>query len=710
MPNSSHRTRRPTLFGSALLATVAPLLMLGALATLIVGWFVGDHLTDTIALSAHAEADRQTDRLGRYLEARQRLLEVLARSPVLRSGDVEASLAYLASEAKALDGLYEGLYLNQLDGTVRGATGVTFSVVDRAYWPRVLRGEVVKSELITSRATGRRVALFVVPIQQDGRLIAALGGTALLESTLVDIADSAALLGGIGGVVDQDGQVLSGHPVVGELARSNTATHESGAHVVDLGGTTWHAWFTSVPSTGWRHILAWQEDQLFAPMSTLRYVLIGLVTLAVGGALIAAWALRRGVARPLEEVTRALERFAQEPTTRAPTGGPDELARLAETFNTTADRLHSETAERKRLEAELAHAARLESVGRLAGGVAHDFNNLLTVILTLAELVRDQVEDEQLKNDLDAVSEAAQQAAALTSQLLAFARRSNRSVEVVVLDETLTGFAPMLRRLLPEHIALDLVLGAGDARVELDPTELLQVVMNLCTNARDAMPAGGHITLATALEAASDSPGKLRLSVSDQGEGIAQEILPHIFEPFFSTKGVGRGTGLGLATCFGIVTRAGGNIAVESFEGGGTTFTLHLPRSFKAAALRPRDGGRTPVRRRVMLVEDAPLVRETTRLLLERAGHTVTAFDCARAAREAQLGTFDVLLTDLRMPGESGASFASYALTQHPDLKVVLMSGYFDAEDLTALSADPRVSLIPKPLQSATLLDLIGRA
>ena len=703
------QARRSSVLSRALIATLTPILALGVATTLVVGWFVADELGDNIGRSALAEAERQTFRLGRFVDARRRLLEVIARSDALRSGELPRALRRLAEEKEALSSLYEGLYFNELDGTVHGPGGVTFSVADRAYWPRVLRGEVVAGELITSRATGRRVALFVVPIRdREGRHVGALGGTALLEETLGDIAATAAILGGVGGVVDAQGGVISGAPITAELARATRGGlsrngQRTVAGTVEVGDTTWRYWATSVPTTGWHHILAWPEAELFAPVTTLRFLLAGLIVLALGGALFAAWALRRNLARPLSAITTALERFASEPATRAPLSGPAELARLAATFNQTADRLATETAERLRLENELAHAARIESIGRLAGGVAHDFNNLLTVILTLTDLMRDQLEDPMLRDDLDAITEAAHQAAALTSQLLIYARRGHRAVEVFPIDEAITGFAPMLRRLMTERVRLELSLDAKDLRVELDPTELLQVLLNLCTNARDAMPQGGRVTVSTRL--AGDM---VELVVEDEGHGIPDAQIPHIFEPFYSTKGAGRGTGLGLSTCFGIATRAGGKITLENRHGHGARFIVTLPRSHAVRTQTTHRPASSPSRRRVLLVEDAVLVRETTRLLLERAGHEVTACDSAESARAELAEPFEVLVTDLRMPGESGASLSRFALATWPELRVVLISGYLAEEDLSHLENDPRVRLLPKPFTSKALLDAVG--
>ncbi len=709
-PRPSPTSKRHSLLGRALLATIPPILILGGITTAVVGIVVAEVVSDTISASARAELHSQTDRLERFLGERRAYLEIIARSGELTSGDLLRIKAHLPREQAALSHAFESLNFDELDGTVHPANGPTFNVADRAYWPRVLRGEVVLGELVVSRATHRRIALIIVPVRSDdGRLIGALAGTALIDETLASIASSTLALDSISGVVSSRGELLAGNPITAALARTESEwtqrSDDSESRRIELADGNYIAWASTVRGPDWRYIIAWPEDSLFGPSRTLRLIVLTLVLLAVIGALVAASSLRRGLARPVNEIANALNRYAEDPRVRSPANGPTELARLADTFNAVADRLEAETRTRQKLEAELAQHQRLESIGRLAGGIAHDFNNLLTIILTLIELVKSQVQDEDIRADLDAMNEAGQQAAGLTAQLLAFARRGHRQSQVIVIDDLITSLTGVLRRLLPGSVTLDIRTSAPGRKVDLDPTELMQVLINLCINARDAMPNGGPVTITTSLENQT-----IVLAVSDQGTGIPAQTLPHIFEPFFTTKELGRGTGLGLATCFGIVTRAGGTIHAESTIGTGTTFIVRLPMTDRApSAVVAATPSQAAAKRHILLVEDEPLVRETTRLLLERAGHTVVATDSAATARTTLNETFDLVLTDLKMPGESGASLAAWAVTTYPRLRVVMMSGFFDAEDLSSLQADPRVAFIAKPFEPNALLSLLNK-
>ena len=359
----------------------------------------------------------------------------------------------------------------------------------------------------------------------------------------------------------------------------------------------------------------------------------------------------------------------------------------------------------RRAEAQLAESGRLETVGRLAGGIAHDFNNLLTAILGGAEAARAAGLPAGAEADLAQMEDAARRGAALVRQLLAFARQQRLQPRVVELNEAVEAIAPLLRRLLGQAVRLDLALERPGRRVRVDPTQLDQVILNLAVNARDAMPRGGTLRIATGHRVVlrPDGEGALPpgrwvvLEVGDTGNGIPPEALPRLFEPFFTTRLEKGGTGLGLATVQGIVAQSGGHIAVESRLGEGTTFRIHLPRQAAAAApaLLPivapiiLPDTRPPPAGPVLLVEDeAPLRRLGTRLL-ERSGHTVLAADCAEAALAlVEAGAVpSLLVSDVAMPGADGVELARRLRQRWPALPVLLLSGYAETmldRDLTA--------------------------
>ena len=362
--------------------------------------------------------------------------------------------------------------------------------------------------------------------------------------------------------------------------------------------------------------------------------------------------------------------------------------------------------ERHELEARLLRSHRMEAVGKLAGGIAHDFNNLLTVIRGYGSMAESRAEDPGLRDDLREILRAAERAADLTAQLLAFARRGPRSPQEVELDGVVAGLRTMLHRLIGEDIVLTIQTGAGPATVRIDPAQLEQVIVNLVVNARDAMPAGGRLTLETARrerDAATDPdlpPGLYAsLTVSDTGSGMDPRTLERIFEPFFTTKEPGKGTGLGLATVYGVVEQAGGRIFVDSEPGKGARFTVLLPTMETAAIVTDRDVRGAP-RSTIMLVEDEPAVRRLARSVLEREGYRVLEAEDGRQALELieRHGVrFDLLLTDVIMPHLNGPELVSRLGTLRPDLRVMYISGYTDSRLVAGGLAKTNVTILHKP-------------
>jgi PAS domain S-box-containing protein len=387
---------------------------------------------------------------------------------------------------------------------------------------------------------------------------------------------------------------------------------------------------------------------------------------------------------------------------------------------------------RRSAEAQLLQSQKLESIGRLAGGVAHDFNNILFAINGYTELLMEDLADTppadltDVRESLLAIQGAADRGATLTMQLLAFSRQQVMTREVVEPVRGIRDLEPMLRRLIGEHIQLRVIAGPEAVRVRIDPGQLDQIVMNLVVNSRDAMPEGGSITIeigstvfedAYALEHFEVAPGAYAMiAVSDNGVGMDRETREHIFEPFFTTKERGQGTGLGLATIYGIVRQAGGHIWLYSELGHGSTFKIFVPLVQEAAApvpARATSPAPAPGTGSVVLVEDEPSVRDMTRRIMERAGYAVTVFETGQAAIEeverADLH-FDVLVTDVVMPVMSGLELASWMLERHPEIGVVLLSGYtaetLDLERLLAHGA----RFVSKPVSSSEMLQAIRLA
>ncbi|GGM09608.1 PAS domain S-box protein [Dactylosporangium sucinum] len=364
--------------------------------------------------------------------------------------------------------------------------------------------------------------------------------------------------------------------------------------------------------------------------------------------------------------------------------------------------------DRLRAEARLQRTQRMESLGQLAGGVAHDFNNLLAVILNYAEFIVEDGADTPFALDAEQILRAGRRGSELTHQLLAFARREVIRPKPLDVNRVVSEVHQMLTRSLGEHIALDLDLADRLPSVVADPGQLEQVLVNLAVNARDAMPSGGVLTIDTGLV-----HDHVRIRVSDTGSGMPREVMDKAFEPFFTTKPSGEGTGLGLATVYGIVVQAGGTVKLYSEPGLGTTITIMLPASDAephtgepARPPRPAARGET-----VLVAEDEPALREVTTRILRRGGYTVLAAADGVAALQVAAdhsGPIDLLLTDVVMPGMLGRVLAERLQRTRPATRVLFMSGYAQPVLTSNGILDPGVHLLEKPFTGTDLLNAVG--
>jgi PAS domain S-box-containing protein len=373
----------------------------------------------------------------------------------------------------------------------------------------------------------------------------------------------------------------------------------------------------------------------------------------------------------------------------------------------------------RKSESELARAQKLEALGRLAGGIAHDFNNNL-----IDMMAEDIGENSPMKADLEEMRRSAERASALARRLLAFGRRQVFQPRTLDLNDVVSGLTPVVKRLLGEHIRLEVYPSSDLFCVTADPRELEQVIMNLALNARDAMPDGGTLTIQT--RNATESPDHhdslaldgryVSIQVRDSGGGMTPDVKQHAFEPFFTTKPIGQGSGLGLSAVYGIVAQLNGTIRIESEVGRGTTFEIYLPASQDRPALRPTPANlheqadaRPPAT--ILLVEDEEAVRRFTKRVLEREGYRVLdaatpeeALSCAQGGERLSL-----LLTDVVMPRMSGGQLAVRLKKLHPNLPVLYMSGYPSKLVMPHGSVDPSTPLIPKPFTAAQLTEIVQR-
>ena len=387
---------------------------------------------------------------------------------------------------------------------------------------------------------------------------------------------------------------------------------------------------------------------------------------------------------------------------------------------------YRDVTDRRILEEQIMLSQKMEAIGRLAGGVAHDFNNILTAIGGYADLLMaDFAPDDKRRGDIEEIHRATQRAASLTQQLLAFSRRQVMQPKVISLNALIPDIEKMLRRLIGEDILFATVLHPRVGNVRADPGQLEQVIVNLAVNARDAMPApnGGRLTIETrnveldqlyAADHPGVTPGRyVMLAVTDTGVGMDEETKSRIFEPFFTTKARGKGSGLGLATVYGIVRQTGGHIWPYSEPGTGTTMRVYLPRVDDPADPIEHPSEVPPESLRgsetILLVEDEAPVRSVTRQLLERNGYTVLEAADGRTALSLINGEqdrvhVDLLLTDVIMPGMSGRELADQMKARRPQLRVLFMSGYTDDAVVRHGMLEPGLAYLEKPFRPPVLL------
>jgi hypothetical protein len=418
----------------------------------------------------------------------------------------------------------------------------------------------------------------------------------------------------------------------------------------------------------------------------------------------------------------------------------DEGLLVSAAVRDVSDRLEAEAeqerlraiAERERVDARLQQSQRLESLGQLAGGVAHDFNNLLAVIINYTEFVREELTAaleepggerwNSVRDDVIEVSRAGNRAVLLTRQLLAFARREVIHPQVVVLNDIVADLEQLLHRTLGEDVELTIQVEDGLWPVLADPGQIEQVLVNLAVNARDAMPGGGTLTIDTSnLHADAEFaerypslvPGRfVRMRVSDTGEGMPREVIDRAFEPFFTTKSKGEGTGLGLATVYGIITQVGGFVQIYSEPGLGTTFSALLPATDATAPTvetksEPESSHRGGT---ILVVEDEDAMREVTRRILTRNGYTVISAASGPEALEvleAHSGAIELLLTDVVMPKMLGKEVAERVRALRPDVRVLYMSGYAQPVLASRGTLDPGVTLVAKPFSEPSLITTV---
>ncbi len=619
-----------------------------------------------------------------------------------------------------------------------------FALADRESFRRAIRDRQFDfGEFVTSRTLpGQpRVLTFALPVidSLSGRITSVVGAS--IEADSLDVVRTVRAMpeGTVLTIIDSSGTVvfrtldaehwINRHFAIDSGIVNDFAIGEGVGRGLSADGTYRLTGYTRMVSAPWliyvgipaKYTVDVVRDEF------LRDLVLGtLITLLI---LFFGYRSTLGVVTPIESLTADARAIAAGDAQRRSTvSSNDEIGDLARAFNTMADTVDQRSEALRASQDQLLHVQKMEALGSFAGGIAHDFNNYLAAIIAYAELARDSLDDQHAaRNDIEDVLSAAARASELTRQILVFSRRQIVERTSIDLNSVVDGIERMLVRLVGEERSLVVRYADAPVTVFADHGQLEQVVVNLIANARDAMPEGGTVRLSVSrLDAvAGDArvPGAVPgvfglLVVEDQGVGITSETLSQIFDPFFSTKPRGHGTGMGLAIAYSIVEQSGGVLSATSTVGVGTTISLVLPLGDDASideTPRRDPGALNRVRRngRILLAEDDTAVRSSAERILTNAGYTVvSAEDGALALRhlDATPEPFDLLLTDVVMPGMSGSELARQVRERQPDIGLLYMSGYADDQSVLETVASSGVRCVSKPFTMRTLVDATDEA
>lgn len=694
---------------------------------------------DTLQLADLAQ--RQTELLNERVQGTAQLLYGLARAGDLLPGTDRASCSAFLSEVREAYPQYTGILTILPDGRLYCdslRSGRELDLRDRAYFKAAVAapGGIVL-EPTFGRLTGLAVLQVAHPVRsKDGELLFVLLASLNLQK-LVEYSETASpqtrLL-----LLNRQGQVLasSGHAGAGNPAGASIADTPLFEFIGGGGRRTGEVGDQNGQVQVWAvadHPLLAQAQLLVAAgvskdmllgaanrrfWQDLLFLTTAAMVLFMAMWLVAEWSIRRQVGR----ITGMAHRLsAGELSARIPAPLPKgELGELMAVLNQTAQSLEQQHNDIAELNARLQKSQRMEAVGQLTGGIAHDFNNLLLVVSGSAELMLDAAAGDPNQIQLiQSIIKAARRGGALTQRLLAFAGKQALDPKPLDLNQLVAGMDPMLRRTLGEHIQIELIRAGGLWPALVDQSQLENALLNLCLNARDAMPGGGRLTIETAnvrldseyaTRTGDIPPGQyVMLAVSDTGQGISPEHLHRVFEPFFTTKETGKGTGLGLSMVYGFVKQSSGHVAIYSELQQGTSVKLYLPRaSGVATAASPNDDDSTVVggSATVLLVEDDNAVRHVALTALRSLGYTVIeACDGPSAlAVLEQRSDVHLLFTDIVMPGGmNGRELADAARRMHPGLRVLYTSGYTENAIVHHGRLDEGALLLSKPYRRIDL-------
>jgi signal transduction histidine kinase len=679
--------------------------------------------------------------LDRDMARREALLRILSASPSLDLGELERFHGYATEVARDSD---SAIILSDLQGRQLVNTRLAFGaplppMVPAERESRARAGNeptLISNLYLPPAGLGPHSFAIQVPVRRVGQVVQFLTMAAFASQMQGLLAGQRLPSGWHATIIDRQGVVVArseepekfvGKPVREELAAKIAAQPEGFHEGVTLGGVPSTAFFSRAPGSGWAFLIAVPHAALYGPANRATALMAAISLLLLGLGLAAAVSVARRIARPVESLREAALRLGRNEPVQAQASGTLELDDVGEVMARASDRLRGATAELERRVAQavasfeqsqhaLVQAQKLEALGRLTGGIAHDFNNVLQTLSTGLQALQHGAAEGQHEL-LARCQRAVARGTELARQLMAFGRVQEARVETIDTGARLTEARHLLGGALPANIRLECQLGPGLWPITVDPAQLELALLNLVINARDGMPGGGNVTLrgsnVTLTPERPDLPAGdyVLLTLSDTGEGMSEEVMARALDPFYTTKGVGKGSGMGLPQAYGFARQSGGTLTLESRLGQGATVRMYLPRARKP--LSPRPSARTrpglPAGKgKVLLVEDDGEVRDTVSAALREAGFEIhTAETADEALRRIEGGEpYDAVLTDVVMPGElSGLDLARHLRKRHPRTGVVVVTGY--SERAVQL---PGVQALPKPYGLAQAVDALNAA
>jgi signal transduction histidine kinase len=721
------------------------LLVLAAMLPLALGCAVGVAFVVREQQAFRQTTLRETARalalaLDGEMKSRETVLHTLAGSPSLQEGNLERFHSFAASVAAEHEA---SLILSDLQGRqllnsrlpygtalpdmmplareLRANRGPDATLVSNVYQPPAPGAPLSFAVQVPVRRNGR-VEWFLTmaaPVSQVQVLILAQRLPAEWHATVIDRE-------GIVAARSKEPQRYVGQPVRGDLREALLRSGEGSHHGQTLAGVPGEAYFSRAANSGWTFLVAVPDEVLYGPLTRTAAAMGALALFLIALAVLAAWAVARRIAQPVVALGEAAARLGRNEPVEAPASELREVDQVRRAMADASERLRHATSDlEQRVQQALAsyqdsqrqllHAQKLEALGRLTGGIAHDFNNVLQTLSSGLQAAG-KAPPERLAELLASCQRAVARGTELARQLMVFGRVQEVRARTIDMAAQLLQVRPLLEGALPTNIALDYDIEPGLWPVTVDPAQLELALLNLVINARDAMGQGGAMALRASNHQQHAAGGELApgdyvvIALSDTGQGMSEEVMAHAMDPFYTTKGVGKGTGMGLPQAYGFARQSGGTLRLQSEPGQGTTATLVLPRAAQAALADETVVPSTlpPARGKVLLVEDDDLVRETVATALAAAGFDIaTASSGDEAWHRLEAGErFGAVFTDVVMPGAlSGLDLAEHILRSHPGTGVVIATGYSDRKvDL------PGVRALPKPYELQEAVDALNEA